>query len=81
MSNDTSVERFSFTATCELRVGQTTYPVAQAGPDFLELKSAADVPSGPAELVIQYSDRPGPIHRRIEVLGSADSKRRLSIQR
>lgn len=81
LSNDTSVERYSFIATCELHAGGEMYQVAQAGPEFLLLQLEANVPAGPAQLVIQYDDQPGPIRRQIEVVGPTGMARRLSIRR
>ncbi|MEZ6128611.1 MAG: hypothetical protein R3C59_08000 [Planctomycetaceae bacterium] len=48
--------------------GEQSFSLAEISSDFITLRSAADVPLGPAELIIRYDDRPE-VHRHIEILG------------
>ncbi len=49
MSQDTSIERYSFVATFELIAGGKSFAPTEIAPKFLTLPSAADVPLGPVE--------------------------------
>ena len=81
MSSNTSIQRCSFVATCELVSREQSYSLAEISSDFITLRSPANVPAGPAELIIRYDDRPE-VRRKIEIVGSeAEDPLRLSIRR
>jgi len=78
----TSIERYSFVATGELLVGNQSFSIAQAAPEFLILSRPEQVPTGPAELMIRYCDEPTPVRRQIQVLGPVQGDPlRISIRR
>ncbi len=81
MSTEASVERYSFVATFELRIGNQSIELGQIAPEFIIPRRAQKSLSGPAELIIHYSDRPA-LHHQIEVLGpDPDHPERLLIRR
>jgi len=68
MSTGISTDRYSFVATFELRIDEQSIELAQIAPEFIIPRRHQQSLSGPAELIIHYSDRPAQ-HRQIEVLG------------
>lgn len=52
MLPETSVERYSSVVTMRLLSHGQVYPLAQAGPDFVMLKTAACIPPGPATICV-----------------------------
>lgn len=81
MSSDTSIQRYSFVATCELICDEQSFSLAEISSEFITLRTAANIPPGPAELIIRYDDRPQ-VHRHIEIVGPMeDNPLRIAIRR
>ena len=80
MSSQTSVDRFSTVADFELLAAGRSYSVAQVAPEFLILEQAADIPPGPATLIIRAEGRE--LHRSLHLLdGASRSSTRVRIVR
>ncbi|MDA1017073.1 MAG: hypothetical protein O3A00_21770 [Planctomycetota bacterium] len=74
----TSIEPYSFVAYFDLLTGGQSFSLGQIAADFAILRRHEKVPTGPAELVIRYSDRPE-TRRKVEVLGH-DAKEPLLLR-
>jgi hypothetical protein len=72
MSSETSVQRFSTVAHFELIVDGRSYKVTHVASEFILLDTAADIPPGPATLVIRVENEE--IRRAISLPAGANAQ-------